>query len=277
MKVKRLIVFTPSPPYGGEGWGEGAAYRSHPNPLPQGRRDFRDFFKNFLISCSLLISTSASFNIAHADLPDSMDLTYKASWGGMTIGTLEKKLRKESDNGYIMTAKIKASGLASLLLSDTYDEESHFQFDGDNIFPQSYRLGPLDNPDKQRMATFDWQKKVVKLNNDRSYPLKPGIQDAATFPLYWMIKPPVNEKNGDISIVDGKRMTTFKYTVKGKEKITTLLGEANTLLVERQKEGEPKKVFRMWLDIDRSYLAVRLENVRPNNTMVFELEKVEGL
>ena len=33
----------------------------------------------------------------------------------------------------------------------------------------------------------------------------------------------------------------------------------------------------MWLDFNRSYLAVRLENVRPNNTMVFELEKIEGL
>ena len=216
-------------------------------------------------------------NTACAGLPDSMDLTYKASWGGMTIGTLEKKLRKNSENGYVMTAKIQASGLAALLLRDTYNEESHFKLEGDNIFPQSYRLGPDDKPDKQRLASFDWQKKIVKLNNDRSYALKPGIQDAATFPLYWMIKPPVNEKTGDISIVDGKRMTTFKYTVKGKEKITTSLGEANTLLVERQKESEPKKVFRMWLDIDRSYLAVRLENVRPNNTMVFELEKLEGL
>jgi hypothetical protein len=226
---------------------------------------------------SLLIGSSLLLNTAHADLPDSMDLTYKATWGGITIGTLEKKLRRENDNGYVVTAIVKASGLAALLLRDTYNEESHFQLEGGEIFPQSYQLGPANKPEKLRLATFDWNKKVVKLNNDRSYPLKPGIQDAATFPLYWMINPPVNDKTGDISIVDGKRMTTFKYVVKGKEKITTALGEANTLLVERQKEGEPKKVFRMWLDIDRSYLAIRLENVRPNNTMVFELEKVEGL
>jgi hypothetical protein len=92
-----------------------------------------------------------------------------------------------------------------------------------------------------------------------------------------MINPPLGVEKGDISIVDGKRMTTFKYTVIGEQEIDTPLGKARTLLVERQKEGEPKKKFRMWLDLDRSYLAVRLENVRPNNTMVFELEKIEGL
>ena len=212
-----------------------------------------------------------------AGLPDSMDLIYKATWGGMTIGTLEKKLRKQDNNGYVMTAKIKASGLAALLLRDTYDEESHFQVDGDFIYPQSYRLGPADKPDKTRLAKFDWKKKVVKLNNDRSYKLVRGIQDAATFPLFWMINPPLGEKQGDISIVDGKRMTTFKYTVIGEQEIETPLGKAKTLLVERQKETEPEKKFRMWLDLNRSYLAVRLENVRPNNTMVFELEKIEGL
>jgi hypothetical protein len=163
------------------------------------------------------------------------------------------------------------------VLRDIYDEESHFQVNGDEILPQSYQLGPRDKPEKQRQAKFDWQKKVVQLNNDRSYPLTPGVQDAATFPLSWMIKPPADGEKGQVSIVDGKRLATFEYAVLGREKISTPFGDVDTLLVERRKEGQTKKAFRMWLDVDRSYLAVRLENIRPNNTMVFELQKAEGI
>ena len=236
-------------------------------------------FTSFRLTAILLAALISGLcsHPALAGLPDSMDLTYKASWGGIPIGTLEKKLRKQNGNNYVITGKIQASGLAAMVLRDTYDEESQFLVKDNYIYPKAYRLGPTDKPDKMRLAKFDWSSKVVKLNNDRSYKLVRGIQDAATFPLFWMINPPLDEKQGDISIVDGKRMTTFKYTVIGEQEIETPLGKAKTLLVERQKETEPEKKFRMWLDLNRSYLAVRLENVRPNNTMVFELEKIEGL
>lgn len=232
--------------------------------------------KYLLFIVSFIVTALISLNSAYAELPASLDLHYRASWGGLTIGTLTRILRKEQGNMYIVRTKVEATGLASLILRDIYIEESHFEIDGVNIFPHSYRLGPEKKPEKERLAMFDWEKKVVKLNNNRSYPLQIGIQDAATFLFSWMLNPPVDKKHGEISIVDGKRLSNFKYVVKGPRKITTIMGEFETLLVERQDENDSRKKFRMWLDVNRQHLPVKLENVRPSNSMVFELEKVEG-
>ena len=268
-----------------DGLGGGTA--RHPGPLPRGRWDRwidprprgrvqKQVFPLRLTSV-LLLAISLVLPPAHAGLPDSMELTYKASWGGIEIGTLKKVLRKDKGSSYVITGQVRATGLAALLLHDVYDEESRFTIDGDTIFPQSYRLGPRNKPKKLRVATFDWERKVVRLNNDRSYPLKPGIQDAATFPLWWMIEPPGENEKGQVSIVDGKRLSTFQYTARGIQEIETPAGKVRALLVERRKPGETKKVFRIWLDVNRSHLAIRLENVRPNNTMVFELTEASGI
>jgi hypothetical protein len=212
-----------------------------------------------------------------AELPAKLDLVYRAKVAGMNIGTLNRQLRSTANGEHSVTSETNATGIAAVLLQDTYRETSEFKVDKGMLYPLKYYRAPVNKPEKARIANFDWSTKKVSLNNDRVYDISPGVQDAGSFLFYWMLKPPVQGEEGKISLVDGKRMTTYKFKIIGNEKIKTLWGEQNTLRVERQKEDNPDKVLRIWLAVDRNHVPVKLENVRPNYKMTFTLEKAEGI
>jgi len=216
-------------------------------------------------------------NLIAAELPENLDLVYRANAAGMNIGTLNRQLRSIGKGNYRVTSETNATGIAAILMNDTYREESEFKVDGGMTFPLKYHQAPDKKPEKARIATFDWDNNKVSLNNDRVYDISPGVQDPASFLFFWMLSPPVKGQVGKISLVDGKRMKEFGFNVIGEEKLDTLWGKINTLHIERKDQDNPEKIFAMWLAVDRSYLPVKLENIRPKYKMTFTLEKAEGL
>ena len=225
----------------------------------------------------LLAGLFCSPGLIAAELPDKLDLVYRANAAGMNIGTLNRQLQKTQNGHYRVNSETNATGIAALLMNDTYREESEFKVDGGMIFPLKYHQAPDKKPEKARIATFDWNRKKVSLNNDRVYDIQPGVQDPASFLFFWMLTPPMEGEKGTISLVDGKRMSKYEFKIIGHEKITTLWGDIDTLRIERQKEGNPEKILRMWLATDQNHLPVKIENVRPKYKMTFTLEKAEGL
>lgn len=211
------------------------------------------------------------------ELPAQLDLVYRAEVAGMNIGTLNRQLKRESEGHYTVNSETNARGIAALLMKDVYREESTFRVDKDMIYPLKYHQAPDKKPEKARIAIFDWEKRKVSLNNDRVYDISPGVQDPASFLFFWMLNPPAEGEKGTISLVDGKRMTKYEFKIIGIEQINTIWGEISALRIERQKEGEPQKILRMWLATDKQYLPVVIENVRPSYKMTFTLEKSEGL
>ena len=226
-----------------------------------------------LLLSSLCLSTS----LTAAQLPESLDLVYRANVAGMNIGTLNRQLRKASAGVYSVTSETNATGIAAVLMNDTYREESEFKVDKGMTYPLRYHQAPDKKPEKARIANFDWDKKKVSLNNDRNYDIKPGVQDPASFLFFWMLSPPAKGQTGKISLVDGKRMKEYEFNVIGEEKHASLWGEINTLHIERQDKNKPEKILRLWLAVDRNYVPVTLENVRPKYKMTFTLEKAAGL
>ena len=225
----------------------------------------------------LLADLFLSQGLIAAELPNNLDLVYRVNVAGINIGTLNRQLRYAQNGHYRVTSETNATGIAAILMKDTYREESEFKVDNGMIYPLKYHQAPDKKPEKARIATFDWNNKKVSLNNDRVYDIKPGVQDPASFLFFWMLAPPVEGEKGTISLVDGKRMTQYIFKIIGHEKVATLWGEINTLRIERQKEGSPNKILRMWLATDRNYVPVKIENIRPKYKMTFTLEKAEGL
>jgi hypothetical protein len=230
-----------------------------------------------LFTFFLLAGLFFSQGLIAAELPDKLDLVYRANAAGMNIGTLNRQLQKTQNGHYRVNSETNATGIAALLMNDIYREESEFKVDGGMIFPLKYHQAPDKKPEKARIATFDWNKKKVSLNNDRVYDIHPGVQDPASFLFFWMLTPPMEGEKGTISLVDGKRMSKYEFKIIGHEKVATLWGDIDTLRIERQKEGNPEKILRMWLATDRNHVPVKIENVRPKYKMTFTLEKAEGL
>jgi hypothetical protein len=227
----------------------------------------------FLFFTGLFLSQG----LVAAELPNKLDLVYRANAAGMNIGTLNRQLRLIENGHYRVNSETNAAGIAAMLMNDTYREESEFKVDKGMIFPLKYHQAPDKKPEKARVATFDWNNKKVSLNNDRVYDIEPGVQDPASFLFFWMLNPPAEGEKGTIALVDGKRMTQYEFKIIGYEKVSSLWGEINTLRIERQKEGSPDKLLRMWLAIDKNHVPVKIENVRPKYKMTFTLEKAEGL
>ena len=238
----------------------------------------RSYLMKYKLSALFLISgLFLNTCLFAAELPDSLDLVYRANISGINIGTLNRNLRAIGKGKYKVTSETNATGIAAILLRDTYREKSEFKVVADMIYPLSYHQAPDNRPDKARIATFDWDKKKVTLNNDRVYDISPGVQDPASFLFFWMLNPPRIGQTGKISLVDGKRMSQYEFKVIGHEKIESLWGKINTLRIERQKEGSPDKILRMWLATDYSNIPVIIENIRPKYKMTFTLEKADGL
>ena len=225
----------------------------------------------------LIISSLTSLNLLASELPDQLDLVYRAEVAGMNIGTLNRQLKLAKKGLYTVNSETNARGIAAILMRNTYREKSEFRVENGMIYPLSYHQAPDNKPEKARIATFDWDKKKVALNNDRVYDISPGVQDPASFLFFWMLNPPKTGQTGRISLVDGKRMSQYEFKIMGHEKITSIWGELNALRIERQKEGSPDKILRMWLATEHNYLPVIIENVRPKYKMTFTLEKAEGL
>ena len=233
--------------------------------------------KNKLSMLFLLAGLFLSSGLIAAELPEKLDLVYRAKVAGINIGTLNRQLRHAQNGHYTVTSETNARGVAAILMKDTYREKSEFMVDKGMIYPLKYHQAPDKKPEKARIATFDWDNKKVSLNNDRVYDIKPGVQDPASFLFFWMLTPPALGEKGAISLVDGKRMSQYEFKIIGQEKIASLWGEINSLRIERQKKGNPEKILRMWLATEHSYIPVVIENVRPNYKMTFTLEKAEGL
>ncbi|NOY16607.1 MAG: DUF3108 domain-containing protein [Gammaproteobacteria bacterium] len=228
---------------------------------------------------ALLLISGLFLNTAlfAATLPKNLNLVYRVKIAGMNIGTLDRELNAEGKGIYTVTSETNATGIAAILLNDTYREKSRFKVKDGMIFPLNYRRSPDKKPEKARIASFDWNKKKVTLNNDRVYDISPGVQDPASFLFFWMLTPPRKGQTGKISLVDGKRMSQYEFKIIDHEKVESLWGKINTLRIERQKEGSPDKILRMWLATDYSYIPVVIENIRPKYTMTFRLEKANGL
>ena len=232
---------------------------------------------NKLPTLFLITGIFLSQGIIAAELPDSLDLVYRVNVAGINIGTLDRQLRHVQDGHYTVTSETNATGIAKILMNDIYREKSEFKVEKGMIYPLKYHQAPDKKPEKARIATFDWNKKKVALNNDRVYDISPGVQDPASFLFFWMITPPEEGQSGKISLVDGKRMSHYEFKIIGHEKVESMWGEINALRVERQKEGSPDKILRMWLAISHNYIPVVIENIRPKYKMTFTLEKAEGL
>ncbi len=106
--------------------------------------------KNKLSMLFLLSSLCLSANLPAAQLPESLDLVYRANVAGMNIGTLNRQLRTASAGVYSVTSETNATGIAAVLMNDTYREKSEFKIEKGMTYPLQYYQAPDKKPEKTR-------------------------------------------------------------------------------------------------------------------------------
>ena len=120
-----------------------------------------------------------------------------------------------------------------------------------------------------RSATFDWAAGKVNLvdgEKKQTVPLRPNTWDAASLACSFAFSLP-DAKTQRLYMTDGRRITEYKYSVLGREKLSTPLGELDTVHVKKIQDEGDKRGFDAWLAVDRHFLLVRARATEKDGTV----------
>jgi hypothetical protein len=127
----------------------------------------------------------------------------------------------------------------------------------------------LRNGKLKRSVTFDWAAGQVQLTDGdkkETLPLPPNTWDATSFAWNFAFSRP-DGKELQVHFTDGRWVTQYKYTIRGREKITTPMGELETMHVKKVQEDGDERAFDVWLAIDQHLLPARVRATEKDGTV----------
>lgn len=94
-------------------------------------------------------------------------------------------------------------------------------------------------------------------------------QDGLSFIWTFAFAPPTKTVN--VTVADGKDLTTYAYQVAGRERVKTPAGEFDALKLVKRRDKPEDKITEIWLAADRDYLPVRILVVDKDGTRLDQL------
>lgn len=187
---------------------------------------------------------------------------YQADWKGITVGTSDLQLAQGAEPGhYLYTWTITARGIFRLAHHDDLVQKSWLSTVGNHVRPDKY-LGQ-EGPSTVEID-FNWQNKRatgVSETKPVDLPLKEGVQDVMSIQVEVML----DLKNGNLpktfQIIDKDELKEFVYTLEGKARLRTAIGQLDTLVVTSQRTGN-NRILRMWFAPSLGFAPVQAERTR---------------
>jgi hypothetical protein len=215
----------------------------------------------------LLILTSLSIALSATAAPAKrVEIAYDVSRNGMPIAELVERLEHDGKT-YRLSANLKGKGVFAMRGDATRTSRG-------SIAPEGLR--PLEFEDKrtgrdQLRAKFDWSAKTLSLQGKdgaaETRPLAPGMQDRLSFAYNFAFRPPGSGAT-ELSITDGKGVSTSSYRAAGRETIKTPAGEFEALKIERQKKNAEDRSSEIWLAASHGYVPVRILVIEKDGTRI---------
>jgi len=208
----------------------------------------------------LLISVFAWAAAAFAIPPERVEVSYEIVRNGSTIAEVLYRLEHDG-RSYQISETTRGRGILALRGSTHRTSRGMVTADG---------LRPLEFVDERTgrstaRATFDWQMKTVTLQykgEPRVEPLPLQAHDRLAFLFDFAFAPP---ERGEVAfdLLDGRGLSRHVYTLGGRERIKTPVGEFDALRYVRGGEDDRTEI---WLASELSYLPLRILVVEKNGT-----------
>ena len=188
----------------------------------------------------------------------SYTATYTVNAFGVSIGKANREFKYDTNAGYEL--KMHTSS-ASMFLKMEVDESSA----GNSAYqPLHYRYTKKKDKDIiKSTADFDWKAlTAVSHYKDSVYtlPLKPDTQDKLSYQLQMQQDVMAGKKTFVYTLVDDKKIETYRFFMKGHETLKTALGEIDTIRMEKESDAS-KRSTTFWLAPKYDYMLVKLEHV----------------
>lgn len=182
--------------------------------------------------------------------------TYSIRWGGMTAGTGELRLQRQSDTTWSYEREIRGRGLFRLALPAHQLARSIFRIENDQIVPHSFV-----SDEKAQEIRFDWiAGRVTGTVDGRQIdlPTQPGLLDELSVQVALMQELMHGRTPARFVLVDEDRIKDYRYAVEGSETIESVAGTYRTDIYSSRRPGSRKATF-FWCAPELGYLPLKVE------------------
>lgn len=187
---------------------------------------------------------------------------YTADWKSINVGTSDIELKPDGPPGqYLYTWTVTARGIFRLVYSNDVIQKSWMTVVGTHVRPEKYRA---EQGQSTVNVDFDWESGHAHGTSETkpvNLKLREGTQDVMSIQIEVM----QDLRNGNLpktfKILDKDEIKEFLYTQEGPDRIRTVLGELDTVVVASQREGG-NRILRMWFAPSLGYVPVQAERTR---------------
>lgn len=208
----------------------------------------------FLIALLTVLLSGAA---AAGAPPARVEIRYDTYYGFIKVG-VTRDVMEHDDKSYHLVSESRTVGLAAFFHQLVIRHEARGHVTPGGLEPVTFT--ETDNGKFKHGGRFDWGTHQAVLKDDHgsdAVPLHDNSWDLSSFSYTFAFNPPADGEM-DVYLANGRRMSHFRYTVAGREKIDTGAGSLDTLHVTKVLEGGDTRAFDMWLAVERHYLPVKI-------------------
>ena len=219
-----------------------------------------------LIALAALTLLAACPPVDAAAVPGRIEIKYRVSVGSMKIGE-GLDVFEHDNHAYTVVSESKTTGVAAMLYELNIRREAKGRVTREGLRPNTFV--ETRNGKVKRSASFDWEANQVQLTDGdepkQTVALPQNTWDATSFAWNFAFVAPGN-KELNINLTDGRRVTSYRYAIVGRETLNTVIGDIQTLHVKKVQDPDDKRAFDVWLAVERSYLPVRIRYTEKDGT-----------
>ena len=208
--------------------------------------------------------------------PQSFAASYRLETMGFDIGIMKRELSVSPGGVYAYQGEMRAEGLAKLFLKDKLTERSSGTWQGDLCLPAAY---VADNPGSKKVKhteiRFDRNAGQVQVRLDQQtlqHPLQAAMIDKLAVELAVMRDIAQGQRQTEYTVVEGRKIKTYRMKVLGQERVSTPQGTFDTVkitrdMAEAQQSGNPRKTV-VWSAPALGFIPVRVEHTEKDGRVV---------
>ena len=172
---------------------------------------------------------------------------------GFQIGRAEHRWEFTEDGRYHLFGMTETSGLAALIKTVRFENESRGRLVAGGLQPEHYQ-SRKNGKDANENADFDWSATQVLLSRDgQTRTIALGTQDilSLNYHLAYVRQP---EHGATVGVVTGKKYERYALDSLGEEEIDTPAGHFRTLHLRAMTDSTTE----IWLALDHHRLPVKI-------------------
>lgn len=210
-------------------------------------------------------------------MPKRIVMHFVVNWGvdGPGVGKAEYRWARDGDR-YELQSVTESTGVIALFASQKLRQTSTGEVTDAGLRPELFVIHR--GTKRSDSALFDWSEKTLKLVDSekiQTVALPAGAQDIMSVLFQFAFTPPV-AGDMEFTVVNGRKLETYRFSVIGDETLPTQWGEVKTLHIRRPKT-ETDDGMDVWLAKNQLFLPVKIRSEQRKDSRPIELVASEIL